>query len=92
MTFDFQRFANTYGDISVQTACQGKQHEHAEMERQLSEYLARGGKILTIPPGVSGTTNGVYGSIAKHLNKVQKKKAAKLAAKLYDDPSDEEQE
>lgn len=92
MTFDFQRFNNTYGDISVATACQGKQREHAEIDRQLAEYLARGNQIQTIPSGTSGATNGVYGPLAKHATKVQRQKAAKLAAKLYDDQPDEQQE
>lgn len=91
-TFDFERPSNQYGDISVDTALQGKMQEHREIERQIQEFTAAGNQIAVLPVGASGTSNGVYGSIAKHLNKVQKKKAAQLAAKLYDDSSDEEQE
>lgn len=88
MTFDFQRQFNQFGDISVSTALQGKQAEHAEIDRQLSTFLASGKTITVIPFGQSGTIDGIYGALAKRVTKNKRISVAKL----YDDNPEDEQE
>lgn len=88
MTFDFQRQFNQFGDISVATALQGKQAEHAEIDRHLSNFLASGKTITVIPTGQSGTIDGVYGALAKRVTKNKRSRTAKL----YDDNPEDEQE
>lgn len=77
-----------YGEISVATALEGKQSEHAEIERHIREFLASGKTITVIPIGQSGTLDGVYGSLAARITKNKRNKVAKM----YDDNPEDEQE
>jgi len=64
-----------------------KNNEHAEMDRQIQDYLKRGGKIETVPRGQSGIPDGLYGTLGKNIRNRTKKK-------MYDDvpAEDDDQE
>lgn len=49
-----------------------RQSEHDAIESEIREFTERGGKIQSIPRGVSGTSDGLYGSMAHRFRKTKK--------------------
>lgn len=49
-----------------------RQPEHDAIESEIEAFTRRGGKIQSIPRGVSGTSDGLYGSMAHRLRKTKK--------------------
>ena len=63
-----------------------RRSEHDAIARDLAEFEKKGGRIETVPRGVSGMIDGLYGAVGRHIKKM---KAS--AAKLYDDQPDSEE-
>jgi len=64
-----------------------RQHDHETINAQLQEYLQRGGTIETIPRGVSGMQDGLYGAMGRQIRNSMKASTKKL----YDDVPDQEE-
>lgn len=51
-----------------------RQPDHDQIDAEIQAFIQRGGRIESIPRGVSSQSDGLYGSIGAHVRKTRKQR------------------